>query len=124
MMEKRQGLLIIDHGSKKKAANHMLFDLVKLIRDLKKDLVVYGAHMELAKPDIFDGITWCIKQNITKLTIHPYMLSPGRHATQDIPRLSKTIMETHYPNIPYYITEPLGVDIELASLILKRAYLN
>lgn len=113
-------LLIIDHGSRRKAANYMLFELVKLMRDARPDLLVYGAHMELAIPSISDGIDWCIKNGATTIIAHPYMLSPGRHATEDIPRLVRDKM-SHYPDVAFSVTEPLGVDIELINLILKRA---
>ncbi len=61
----KQALLIIDHGSRRKAANHMLFDVVKLMRDQRPDLLVYGAHMEIAIPTIKDGVDWCVKRGAT-----------------------------------------------------------
>ena len=118
----KTALLIIDHGSKRKEANHMLFEIVKLIRHKQPDLLVYGAHMELAKPTIKEGVEWCIKKGATHLVAHPYMLSPGRHATTDIPHLVKEALH-HYPDITYSVTPPLGVDEALAELILKRANL-
>ena len=119
---KKTALLIIDHGSRRKAANHLLFDLVKLMRLNRPDLLVYGAHMELAKPTITDGIDWCIKHGATSIIAHPYMLSPGRHATEDIPRMVKSAL-SNYPTIDYTVTPPLGIDDEILSLILKRAKL-
>ena len=87
MTERRTALLLIDHGSKKKAANHMLFDMVKLMRDQRPDLIIYGAHMELACPSIEDGIRYCMGRGATHIIAHPYMLAPGRHASEDIPRM-------------------------------------
>jgi sirohydrochlorin ferrochelatase len=113
-------LLIIDHGSRLKAANHMLFDVVKAMRGHRPDLLVYGAHMELAVPTIADGVAWCMARGVTRLIAHPYMLSPGRHATRDIPHLVSEAMAA-YPHVDYTVTGPLGVDDYLLKLILKRA---
>ena len=119
----KTALLIIDHGSKRKKANHMLFELVKMLQKQRPDLIVYGSHMELAMPSIDDGIKWCVKKGADHIIAHPYMLSPGRHATEDIPRMVATALKTH-PNITYTVTDPLGVDSELVNLILKRANLD
>ena len=116
-------LLIIDHGSRKKEANHMLFEMVQVLRDMKPELLIYGAHMELAIPTIEDGIQWCIKKGAKHIIAHPYMLSPGRHAMEDIPRMVHEIMKKH-PTITFVVTDPLGIDPYLAQLILKRAHLQ
>ena len=119
----KKALLIIDHGSRRKSANHMLFDLVKFMREQCPDLLIFGAHMELARPTIDEGIQWCIKKGATHIIAHPYMLSPGRHATEDIPRMVNESMKAH-PNIGFELTDPLGIDIDIVSLILKRAGLK
>ncbi|MBD97697.1 hypothetical protein CL648_02715 [bacterium] len=113
-------LLIIDHGSRLKAANHMLFDVVKAMRSHRPDLLVYGSHMELAVPTIADGVAWCMTRGATRIIAHPYMLSPGRHATRDIPQLVADAMAA-YPQVAYTVTDPLGVDDHLLKLIVKRA---
>lgn len=119
-MSNTTALLVIDHGSKRRAANHLLFELVKLIQTTRPDLFVFGAHMELASPSIEDGIKRCIDNGATHIIAHPYMLSPGRHATEDIPRMVGTIM-ADYPDVTYKVTEPLGIDSKIVDLILKRA---
>jgi sirohydrochlorin ferrochelatase len=115
-------LLIIDHGSKRKAANHMLFDMVKLLREKRPALIIHGAHMELAAPTIEEGINKCIENGATHIIAHPYMLSPGRHATEDIPQLIKSILHG-YPEITFEVTGPLGIAPCLVQLILERSNL-
>ena len=119
----KTALLLIDHGSRKREANHMLFELVKLMRTLKPGLLIYAAHMELAQPDIASGIRWCVTQGATQIKVVPYMLAPGRHVTQDIPRIVQSCM-TEYPEISYIVTEPLGVHKDIASVIFERAKLD
>ena len=122
-MNHQTALLLVDHGSKRKAANHMLFDMVKLLRNMRPDLLIYGCHMELAAPNIEDGVNWCVKRGVTHIIAHPYMLAPGRHATEDIPRMVKQAA-SQFPNLTVSITDPLGVDENLGNLVLKRSDLT
>ena len=117
-----KALLIIDHGSKRNAANDMLFTVVKELQKKRPSLIVEGAHMELASPTIEEVIDVCVQKGATHITAHPYMLAPGRHATADIPNMVEEAMKKH-PTIPYTLTPPLGVDDLLLDLILKRAAL-
>lgn len=119
----KKALLVIDHGSKRKAANHMLFEVVKLLRNACTDVLVQGAHMELAAPSIEWSINYLIEHGATHIIAHPYMLSPGRHATEDIPKMVEDALKK-FPKITFEVTEPLGVDALLVKLILKRSNLN
>lgn len=116
----KQGLLLIDHGSTKKEANDLLYDIRTLILSLQPNLPVAVSHMELAKPTIEDGINELLQNHVDHIIVHPYMLGPGKHASKDIPRMIDELKHL-FPTITFHITEPLGVDIALAQLILKRA---
>jgi sirohydrochlorin ferrochelatase len=120
-MEEKTALIIVDHGSKVAAANEMLEGIVELIRSKAPDyIIVEAAHMELAEPTIEQTIDKCVKAGATKVTVHPYMLSPGRHATQDIPRLACEAV-SKYENITLEVTEPLGIHPKLAEVVLERS---
>ena len=114
-----QALLLIDHGSTYKKANDLLQEVASLIQQKRPDLIVEIAHMELASPTIKEGISACIQKGATHIIAHPYMLSPGRHATTDIPKIIHTEIQ-HHPGITYAITAPLGLDPKIADVILDR----
>ena len=83
-----KGILIIDHGSMKEEANHMLECVGELVQRMAGEgAVVRVAHMELASPTIADGFEACIAAGATEIVAFPYMLSPGKHSTRDIPRM-------------------------------------
>ncbi|MCZ7647033.1 MAG: hypothetical protein M5U26_17545 [Planctomycetota bacterium] len=113
-------LLIIDHGSKREAANKMLEDVAAILRRQRPDLIVNIAHMELAEPTIEQGFEACVKRGATEVIVHPYMLSPGRHAASDIPRMAGEAAARH-PGIKWRCTEPLGLHDKLGEVILERA---
>lgn len=119
-----KALIIVDHGSKHEEANLMLEDVAKLLKSKSPaDLIIEYAHMELAEPSIEMAIDKCVKLGATEIIVHPYMLSPGRHATKDIPEISLAAIKK-YPNLSLQITEPLGISEKIVDVILERAKIN
>ena len=115
-----KAILLIDHGSVQDAANRMLEDVGELVRaEVGPDVHVEIAHMELAEPSIEDGFDACVAAGASVVIAHPYMLSNGRHATQDIPRMVARVAAKH-PAVRYAVTEPLGLHASLARVILER----
>jgi len=115
-----KALLIVDHGSRRTKANHMLEEVANLVRKKRPELIVHIAHMELAEPSIAQGIAACVQDGATEVVVHPYMLSPGRHAMQDIPNLANEAAHT-LANVRITITDPLGLHDKLADVVLDRA---
>lgn len=113
-------LLVIDHGSKRPAANAMLDDVVLGLGLKRPGLIVEMAHMELAEPTIEMGIQACVDRGATYIVAHPFMLSPGRHATEDIPRMVAAAM-TRHPSVEYEVVSYLGVHDKLLDVVLDRA---
>jgi sirohydrochlorin ferrochelatase len=116
-------LLIVDHGSRRQEANEMLEGVGDVVRTQRPDLIVNVAHMELADPTIAQGVQKCIDDGATEIVVHPYMLSPGRHATSDIPRMAEEAAAP-YPAVSVRVTGPLGIHEKLGEVILERAGLN
>lgn len=116
-----KALIIVDHGSKLEEANLMLEEVATLVKKFSpNDLIVDFAHMELAEPSIQDAIDKCVKNGATEILIHPYMLSPGRHATKDIPEMSYHAAAKHN-GLKISVTAPLGLSEKIAEVVLERA---
>jgi sirohydrochlorin ferrochelatase len=116
-----KGILIVDHGSQKREANEMLRSMADLIQAMAgHDVVVRYAHMELAEPDIAAGFSSCVQAGATDVTVFPYMLSPGRHSTADIPRMVANVAKT-FPNVRFSVTPAFGLHEKLAEVVLERA---
>ena len=119
-----KGVLIVDHGSVRPEANEMLRCMANLIQTMAgPDVVVRFAHMDLAEPDIATGFTDCVVAGATDVTVFPYMLSPGRHSTTDIPRLVSNAAKG-FPRVVFNVTPAFGVHEKLAELVLERAALE
>ena len=116
---KKQALLIIDHGSRKQAANDMIFEVVESCRKSNPNLIIHGAHMELADPDILEGFKACIADGADYITAIPFMLSPGRHSTTDIPNLCAAASK-ECKDIPYCVTNHFGNHPLITTILLER----
>lgn len=99
----------------------MLGHMATLVEQLAgQDTVVCPAHMELAEPSIPQGFAECVRRGADEIVAVPYMLSPGRHSTEDIPRMvAEAAME--YPSVQYRVTPALGLEEKLAAVVLERA---
>lgn len=115
-----KALLIVDHGSIRPEANRMLEGVADLLRGKRPDLIVRIAHMELAEPTIEQAFEACVRAGATEVVVHPYMLSPGRHAASDIPGMVKKVA-ARFPGIKYSVTGPLGLHDKIGDVVLERA---
>jgi len=116
-----KGILIIDHGSVKGEANRMLECVGELVQRMAGERVVVRiAHMELAAPTIAEGFEACVAAGATEIVAFPYMLSPAKHSTRDIPRMVAEISAAH-SGIPVRVTTAFGVSEQLAAVVLSRA---
>ena len=113
------GIIIVDHGSRKDAANDMLLEVAAMFKRVTNHAIVEPAHMELAEPSIAVAFDKCVAQGATFIIVHPYFLSPGRHSTTDIPNLVAAAGEK-YPTVEHHVTQPLGLDEKLAQLMVQR----
>lgn len=119
-MHRMRSILLIDHGSVRPEANHMLACAANLLQQMVgESVLVRHAHMELAEPTIAQGLAECVRGGATEVIAFPYMLSPGKHVTRDVPRLvSEAARE--FPGVACRVTGAFGVHEKLAELIALR----
>lgn len=121
----KKALIIVDHGSKVDDANQMLVEIAELIKN-KKDTgfdIITHCHMELAEPTIAEAFDYCVEMGASHIVVHPYFLAPGRHSTQDIPRMVEEAAIKH-SNVTYRVTEPLGIHEKIIEVVLERSLKN
>src|SRR5687768_7363257 len=115
-----KAILLIDHGSVRQEANAMLESVAALVRKIAgPGVIVHAAHMELAKPTIASGFRHCVEDRATEVIAFPYMLSPGKHSTRDIPRLVAEAAAA-FLKVTYRVTDAFGVHEKLADVVLGR----
>ena len=83
------------------------------------EVIVRIAHMELAEPGVEEGFAACVEAGAAEVVAFPYMLSPGKHSTRDIPRMVANVA-ARFPEVRYSITPAFGVNERLAEAVLER----
>lgn len=118
----KTALLVIDHGSRQPESNAALDEAVREITAQARGryVVVLAAHMEIASPSISESFDAAVAAGATHVVGSLYLLSPGRHSKRDVPRLMAEAASRH-PGVGFTVTEALGPDPQLATLLLTRA---
>jgi sirohydrochlorin ferrochelatase len=119
-----KAILLVDHGSRRREANDMLICMANLVQAMAgPDVIVRPAHMELSEPSIATGFASCVAAGATEVVVFPYMLSPGKHSTGDIPRMVGEVA-VNYPAVTCSVTPAFGVHEKLGDVVLSRAGLK
>jgi sirohydrochlorin ferrochelatase len=113
------GIILVDHGSRREESNRLLLDVVEAYRRHSGWPIVEAAHMELAEPTIATAFGRCVEQGARLVVVFPYLLSPGRHWDQDIPRLAAEAA-IPYARVRYLVTGPLGLHPLILEVIDER----
>jgi sirohydrochlorin ferrochelatase len=115
-----KAILLIDHGSRRDEANEMLGDMANVLQGMAgPETIVKYAHMELAEPTIEQGFEDCVKAGATEVVAFPYMLSPGRHSTSDIPNMVGDAAK-NFPGVQFRVTRAFEIHEKLGDIILER----
>jgi sirohydrochlorin ferrochelatase len=115
------GIIIVDHGSRRDESNRMLEQIASLFaaRFAETHGIVEPAHMELAEPSIATAYARCVERGANRVIVAPFFLGPGKHWTQDIPRLTAEAA-AKFPHTTYHVTPTLGIDELILELLNKR----
>jgi sirohydrochlorin ferrochelatase len=99
----------------------MLEEIARLFakRFAEKYEIVEPAHMELAEPSIATAYATCVKRGAERIVVCPFFLGPGKHWTEDIPRLTAHAA-AKFPQTKYHVTQTLGIDDLILDLLDKR----
>ncbi|MDX1566015.1 MAG: CbiX/SirB N-terminal domain-containing protein [Phycisphaeraceae bacterium] len=103
----RLGVVIVDHGSRRAESNQALERVVEAFVESNTYRIVEPAHMELAEPSIATAFEKCVRRGAEWVIVHPFFLLPGRHWSQDIPRLVAEAAAAH-PQVRWLVTAPLA----------------
>jgi sirohydrochlorin ferrochelatase len=119
-MRSSEAVLLVDHGSRRAEANELLEEVAVLVRQrLGPGSIVEPAHMEIADPTITRAFARCVEQGATRVVVHPFMLAPGRHVTEDLPRLIEEAAALH-DGVTFALAAPLGSHAGVIDAVVDR----
>ncbi|TFH30355.1 MAG: hypothetical protein E4H00_05300, partial [Myxococcales bacterium] len=101
-------------------ANQLLDEVAALVgQRLGTGRIVEPAHMEIAEPTIAQAFARCVEQGATRVVVHPFMLAPGRHVTEDLPRLIAEAAAPH-DGVTFAMAAPLGSHAGVIDAVVDR----
>lgn len=112
-------LILVDHGSRASQANVIVEQVAAAVRDRGAWELVFAAHMEVAEPSLQAAIRAALDAGAASLTVVPYFLAPGRHASQDVPRIVAEAVAG--ADVQVRQADPIGFDEAIVDLIGRRA---
>ena len=122
MEQELHGYVLVDHGSRRQRANALLEEVATLVSErLGPGAIVEAAHMEIATPTLADAFARCIERGATKIVIHPFMLAPGKHVSEDLPRLAADAANA-CQGAAFVIAEPLGKHEGVIDAVMDRCH--
>ncbi len=113
------GVVVVDHGSRRTESNQLLEVVAEQFRAAGPFSIVEPAHMELAEPSVPTACDRCVARGAKLVIISPFFLLPGKHWTEDLPRLAAEAAERHAP-VSVVLAPPLGLHPRLADVLLER----
>lgn len=113
------GVVVVDHGSRRGESNDLLLAVAHMFRSASHLAIVEPAHMEIAEPSIAQAFAACVQQGARTVVVFPYFLSPGRHWSEDIPRLAAEAAAQH-PEVQHLVTAPLGLHHLIGEVMSER----
>lgn len=118
----QQALLLVAHGSRLETSNDEVRRIATAVRDADSGQfdAVSCAFLELAEPNIPDGLEQLIQQGANRITVLPYFLAAGRHVSEDIPVQVETKRQQH-PAIRIEFATYLGAAEAVPHLLLSLA---
>lgn len=115
----RHGVLVVGHGSRREEANRDVREAASAIGRRGGFPLVEAAFLEIEHPNIAEAFTHLVERGACKVTVHPYFLSPGRHARGDLPREVREVAQS-FPGVRYQITRPLSAHPLVIEASLER----
>jgi sirohydrochlorin ferrochelatase len=111
-------IVVVAHGSRAAGANDAHRALVDRLAEAV-DHPVAPAFLELAEPSIPDGIDGAVDAGASTVLVLPYFLHPGRHLTEDLPRIVGEAQARH-PGAEVRLLANFGEDPALVGLLAAQ----
>jgi sirohydrochlorin ferrochelatase len=117
-----KAMLIVAHGSRRDASNDEVRALARAVssRAAGRFEPVSCAFLELAEPNIPDGLRQLIAAGAQDIVVMPYFLSAGRHVAEDIPG-EIDLVRGEFPGVTIGLAPYLGLADGVPDLLLRQA---
>ncbi len=122
MNTERRALLLVAHGSRLEDANQEIAKMADLLRDDVSDKfgILRHAFLEIASPNIPEGIEACVEEGAQLIQVLPYFLAAGRHVRDDIPSIVEDARD-RFPGVELHLQNYLGMSEAMPKFLARFA---
>ena len=114
-----QAVLYVAHGTRVKEGIQQAIEFIQRTQVDVPVPIQQICFLELAEPDILQGIENCVKKGATNIAVVPILLLTAQHANEDIPiELAKA--QSLYPDLTITYGRPFGVHDKLVETVYNR----
>ncbi|WP_156288475.1 sirohydrochlorin chelatase [Oceanobacillus salinisoli] len=114
-----KAVLYVSHGSRLSEARAEALSFIEAVKSKVDISLQQICFLELAEPDVEQGIENLILQGATQISIIPVLLLSAGHYFHDIPEEIRHLKET-YPQVEFIYGKPLGVQDRLTAILKER----
>jgi sirohydrochlorin ferrochelatase len=113
----KEAVLLVSHGSRSPETKKEVSALVRRLRRRLPGKIIEFAFLEIASPDIPEGIDRCVSHGAGFVVLILNFLNSGRHVNDDIPDIIGTAKKK-YPQIKFTISKPVGQHARIPELFI------
>lgn len=114
-----EACLFVGHGSRDPEGNAQLLDFTSRVGRHLDVPIVETCFLELAEPDIPEGIQRCVEKGAKRITVVPIMLFFAGHAKVHIPLAIREAARWN-PDVSFTYGRPVGVDDAVLPMMERR----
>ncbi|MFC4024320.1 sirohydrochlorin chelatase [Oceanobacillus longus] len=114
-----QGILYVSHGSRITEATTEAIACITSVKELVNAPLQEICFLELAEPDVTQGIDRLVKEGASRISIVPVLLLSAGHYFKDIPE-EVNRSKLKYPGITFTYGQPLGVQDRFTTILEER----
>ncbi|GAA0433324.1 sirohydrochlorin chelatase [Virgibacillus salarius] len=114
-----QAVLYVSHGSRYADATAEAISFLETVKEQVDIPLQEICFLELATPDMKQGIANLVTQGATRIAIVPVLLLQAGHYYHDIPQVIEQ-QKALYPAISFTYGQPLGVQDRLTQILAER----
>lgn len=114
-----QAVLYVGHGSRMQAGVQEAVQFIEKCKPMIDAPIQEVCFLELAAPDIVEGIANCVERGATKIAIIPILLLAAKHAKEDIP-FEIGVAKILYPDIELTYGDVLGIHPKIITSLYER----
>ncbi|MCH7729502.1 MAG: sirohydrochlorin chelatase [Planctomycetes bacterium] len=114
-----RGVLLVGHGTRHEKGRGEFLETAKLVASRLRTEIVRSCFLELAEPNMREGISQLVHDGAESIVVVPVFLFAAQHWKRDIPNEIKAAQRTH-PNLQIRMARHLGDHQAVMQLSLQR----